>query len=148
MTEAEEASFFSDPGGLGLPTEIAEWLSEKIIMLCPLLGFAAGVGVTVGGLNLQGSVASQQGAQRDPKVALLMVLAGVGIGVLMIGPGCASVKLKLRDYTSQFNTAREAILALTPPKRTELRAEADKLIRLKQKIDDAFAEQPDPRYSA
>jgi hypothetical protein len=146
MNRAELIKFISDPAGLNMASE-AGWLSEATAGICGWVALAGAVVVANAAFGLQGTEAASKSAPRDPKVAVILLLSGAGIGALMAGGACARIKLEIDNFTNSFASAREAILKLTPQVRQKLIAEAQKLVRMRRNIDEALKPEREPRFT-
>ncbi|WGR73869.1 MULTISPECIES: hypothetical protein [unclassified Bradyrhizobium] len=147
MNRGEIIKFISDPAGLGMP-DMAEWLADAVKGIC---GWAMLGGAAVGGyaaVNIQGADAASKGVKPDFRNGIALLLAGAGIGALGAGAVCTKIRLFLNDTFNQFSTAREAMLNLTPRDKQRLVAEAQRLVRMRQQIDQVrMPERSDPRFT-
>lgn len=148
MPEFNHEKFGQD--GLGLDSGSSVKYGRAIKKVCVLAGLAAGAGLALTGLKDMGRAG--QGYAPPAKLNWLMVLAGLGVGTLVVGGSCTVIKNKILDFVNQYESTEAAILALTPQKKVELRAEAIRLVQMSDNIEklfnDAEQEQRDSKYFA
>ena len=80
-----------------------------------------------------------------------MMAVTLGLATVAVGVACSALKLKLSQFLASYASAHEAIRNLTPSKKEALRADARKLLSLKENIEKAFEEEqsgPSPALMA
>lgn len=129
MSEVDQEEFFRL--GLQLSEGEAKRLKKVLNLACLGLAVAAGAGLAEAGVK---SLNQPMAAAPSKSMQLVMLLTGMGVGMVAVGMTCKVMKLKLESYLSAQSDTASAIGSLSVQTRKELAEEAQRLLRLENKI--------------
>lgn len=129
MSEVDQEEFFRL--GLLLSGDDAKRLKKVLNLACLGLAVAAGAGLAEVGVK---SLNKPFAPAPSKNMQLVMLLAGIGVGMVAVGVTCNVMKLKLDNYLSAQSDTASAIGNLSAKTRKELTDEAQKLLKLENNI--------------
>jgi hypothetical protein len=129
MREDDQEEFFRL--GLQLSESDAKRLKKVLNLACLGLAVAASAGLAEAGVK---SLNQPMAPAPSKNMQLIMLLAGIGVGMVAVGVTCKVMKLKLDNYLSAQSDVASAIGNLSPQTRKDLADEAQKLLRLENNI--------------
>lgn len=112
--------------GLNFPNDEAVKLSKITKLVCLAMGGAMGTGLALSTMR------NTPGAQAPAHIKLYTALAGLFVGTAIGTTSCAAIRSKIIEFIESVRhlPLPEAIAAMKPGLREELRSEARKLLAL------------------